>query len=424
MMMALAIQACGGGGDGGSGTPAVAAPVITAQPQSVSAITDAGVSFSVVATGDGVNYEWRRNGAPIAGASSSSLSIAAAAYTDHGAQYSVVVSNAGGSVTSQVATLSLVPSSEQQAFESIIVAPNGSHYLGWNLNLSGPQLSGTNYGYSSGASMAASPASNGPQTLNQAGMVNMTSTLALPPSSDSRFLVGGRIVVVNNGSEVSRVSYVGSDVKLEFIATDGTTVAYTERRVGYRRTDLTGTMASTPTEFSRWFNSWFANPAVLNAASPWQSGSAYATFTSISVGDRYSAFDCGVTTTGTAISPCLTGTTLAAAMATGIVSASDGVTYRTADGAFRTVSGVPVWVATAPRPQSATLSTRVEYRIYFELGGNIYTGALTLDAAPLGGSYYVSNPSGATVLDRLTFLPYRVRMNGQARSSMAAAAAL
>jgi hypothetical protein len=52
------------------------------------------------------------------------------------------------------------------------------------------------------------------------------------------------------------------------------------------------------------------------------------------------------------------------------------------------------------------------------------TGALIRDGAALGGSYYVSNPGGATVEERLTFLPYQIRMNKAARDSLAAAMAL
>ena len=41
----------------------------------------------------------------------------------------------------------------------------------------------------------------------------------------------------------------------------------------------------------------------------------------------------------------------------------------------------------------------------------------------MGGSYYISNPGGATVTDRLTFLPFHIRMNKAAHDSLAAAMA-
>ena len=70
--------------------------------------------------------------------------------------------------------------------------------------------------------------------------------------------------------------------------------------------------------------------------------------------------------------------------------------------------------------RSATLSTSTQYRVYFELNGNVYTGALIKDGVVLGGSYRASNPGGATATDRLTFLPYQIRMNKAARDSIAA----
>jgi len=73
---------------------------------------------------------------------------------------------------------------------------------------------------------------------------------------------------------------------------------------------------------------------------------------------------------------------------------------------------------------SGTLSSAAQYRVYFELNGNVYTGALIQDGTLLGGSYYISNPGGATVTERLTFLPFQIRMNKAARDSVAAAMAI
>ena len=88
------------------------------------------------------------------------------------------------------------------------------------------------------------------------------------------------------------------------------------------------------------------------------------------------------------------------------------------------VGGIPVWVANAARPRSSTLGSTPQYRVYFQLNGNVYTGSLIKDSAVLGGSYFVSNPAAATVADRLTFLPFQIRMNKAARDSVAAALSL
>jgi hypothetical protein len=106
-------------------------------------------------------------------------------------------------------------------------------------------------------------------------------------------------------------------------------------------------------------------------------------------------------------------------------ASSDAVTYHLADGVTSTVGGIPVWVATAARPLSdSKLSSTVEYRIYFERSGNVYTGSLIKDGALLGGTYYVSTPGAASYADRLTFFDYQIRLNKAAHDSLKAAMAI
>jgi len=83
--------------------------VIVTQPESRSAFEGGSVSFFV--TPDGVpplNYQWLFNGTPIAGANSSSFTVSPARST-HTGQYSVVVSNAWNSITSDSAQLDVTP---------------------------------------------------------------------------------------------------------------------------------------------------------------------------------------------------------------------------------------------------------------------------------------------------------------------------
>jgi hypothetical protein len=101
------LAGCGGGGGGGSPAPApsASAPTITTQPQSQTVTTGSSATFTVVASGTGLSYQWSRNGTPIPGATSASYSISAAALTDSGASFTVMVSNSGGQVTSNAAVL-------------------------------------------------------------------------------------------------------------------------------------------------------------------------------------------------------------------------------------------------------------------------------------------------------------------------------
>ena len=132
LLLVIALAACGGGGGSdASKNP----PTLSTQPQNQSALTDATATFSVTATGNGLSYQWQRNGTPIAGAVAANYTTPAATYLDSGAQYTVVVSNADGSVTSGAAQLSLSLSADQQAFESLNLAPSaGSVVPHWNLN--------------------------------------------------------------------------------------------------------------------------------------------------------------------------------------------------------------------------------------------------------------------------------------------------
>ncbi len=81
---------------------------ITQQPASVAIQLNGSAAFGVTATGTRpLSYQWRRNGATITGATGASYSIAAVTNANNGDRFSVVVSNAFGSVTSDVAVLTV-----------------------------------------------------------------------------------------------------------------------------------------------------------------------------------------------------------------------------------------------------------------------------------------------------------------------------
>lgn len=89
------------------GQPA-AAPAITTQPQSQTVTAGASVHFSVTASGTPTpTYQWYFNGSPFSGATTNTLSFASARAIDAG-DYTVVVTNELGSVTSSAATLTVI----------------------------------------------------------------------------------------------------------------------------------------------------------------------------------------------------------------------------------------------------------------------------------------------------------------------------
>ena len=81
---------------------------ITAQPSSRSINAGQTATFTVAATGTGtLTYQWRKNGAAISGATSASYTTPAAAVSDNGASFTVMVTGAAGSVTSSAAALTV-----------------------------------------------------------------------------------------------------------------------------------------------------------------------------------------------------------------------------------------------------------------------------------------------------------------------------
>ncbi len=81
---------------------------LTAQPAGAAVTAGQTASFSAAATGSApISYQWRRNGVAIAGATAASYTTPATAVADNGALFTVLVSNAANSVTSNAATLSV-----------------------------------------------------------------------------------------------------------------------------------------------------------------------------------------------------------------------------------------------------------------------------------------------------------------------------
>jgi hypothetical protein len=84
------------------GTNAVA-PSITTQPQSALLYSNNPFSLSVVASGAGISYQWLSNGLPILGATSDTLIFPSLTSTN--GNFSVIISNTSGSVTSSPAAI-------------------------------------------------------------------------------------------------------------------------------------------------------------------------------------------------------------------------------------------------------------------------------------------------------------------------------
>ena len=108
---------------------------IIAQPQSQTMIEGQDAAFSVTAMGTGpLNYQWYRAGKALPGATRSTLTLAAVRQTDAG-DYTVVVSNGAGAVTSTAATLTVIARAK---FSMSIPPGGGMTTSGFSFELSVP----------------------------------------------------------------------------------------------------------------------------------------------------------------------------------------------------------------------------------------------------------------------------------------------
>jgi hypothetical protein len=129
-------------------------PAITTQPQSQSVVQGQNASFSVMASGTTpFSYQWNLNGTNLSGATNATLALTNAQATDAG-NYTVVVTNIAGSITSAVATLTVnIPPGiqTQPTNQAVVLGQNASFSVGaggtapfsyqWTCN--GTNLSGT-----------------------------------------------------------------------------------------------------------------------------------------------------------------------------------------------------------------------------------------------------------------------------------------
>src|SRR5262249_15939995 len=90
--------------------PAPVVPTITTQPTNQTVTAGQAATFTVTATGTApLSYQWQKNGANIAGATSASYTTPATTTADSGSTFLVVVSNSAGIAMSNAATLTVNP---------------------------------------------------------------------------------------------------------------------------------------------------------------------------------------------------------------------------------------------------------------------------------------------------------------------------
>src|SRR5256886_3632548 len=118
LLLGLTLSGCGGSDASPSAQSPVnpVAPAITTQPASQMVTADQTATFTVTATGTApLSYQWQRNGTAIGGATAASYTTPATTAADNGDQFTVVASNAAGSMTSNAAALTVTTDRDSAA---------------------------------------------------------------------------------------------------------------------------------------------------------------------------------------------------------------------------------------------------------------------------------------------------------------------
>jgi len=185
---------------------AAVAPTISTQPVNQSVTAGQTATFSVAAAGTApLNYQWNKNGTAINGATSASYTTPATTASDNGSLFTVVVSNASGSVTSNAATLTVNAASPtlqitttqlpgatvSAAFNATLTAAGGTTPYSWSLG-SGSLPNGL--ALSSSGSISGTPTSAGSFPFT----VQVTDATAHTASSNLSITVAN-----SNGSTAS-----------------------------------------------------------------------------------------------------------------------------------------------------------------------------------------------------------------------------
>ncbi|HET6142344.1 MAG TPA: immunoglobulin domain-containing protein [Candidatus Acidoferrales bacterium] len=233
-------------------TAAPVAPSITSQPASKTVNAGQTAAFSVTASGTGtLTYQWKKNGAAISGATSSSYTTPATTASDSGAVFTVTVTGTSGNVTSSGATLTVnaAPSIiAQPASKSVLpgqpaifsVTATGTATLTYQWSKGGTAISGaTSASYSTPATTSADNGAQftvtvsngaGSVTSNAATLTVSASTAILNASTGSLNFssvnIGSNsslpVTFTNNGNSnvtISNVSLSGAGYTVSGVQT-------------------------------------------------------------------------------------------------------------------------------------------------------------------------------------------------------------
>lgn len=188
----VGLLACGGGGSTPP-PPSAVAPSISAQPVAQTVSAGATATFTVTATGSApLSYQWKKGGAAISGATSTTYTTPATTMADTGSSFTVTVSNSAGTATSSAAVLTVQPNppgiSVQPTNQTVMggwaatftVTATGIAPLSYQWNKGGTAIPGaTSASYITPPTVAADSGSSFTVTVSNSGGSTTSSSAVL-----------------------------------------------------------------------------------------------------------------------------------------------------------------------------------------------------------------------------------------------------
>src|SRR5258706_246008 len=258
------------------------APTITTQPASQTVIVGQTASFTVAATGTApLNFQWKKNGTAILGATSSSYTTPVTTSSDNGAQFTVAVSNAAGSVTSNAAALTVnaapvaplittqptsqtVTASQTASFS---VSATGTAPLSYQWQRNGVAIGGATS--SSYTTPATTTSDNGAQFA-----VAVSNTAGSVTSSAATLMVNAAVVPPSITTQpASQTVTAGQTASFSLAATGTAPLSYLWQKNGANIAGATSSSYTTPATTTSDSGSTF-RVAVSNSAGTVTSGAA------------------------------------------------------------------------------------------------------------------------------------------------------
>src|SRR5437660_4999 len=299
LVILLGIFSTGCSGLASSTTGSVTtAPSVTSQPGSQSVTAGQTATFSVSATGTApLSYQWKKNGIAVNGASSSAYTTPATSSSDNGEQFTVVVSNSAGSVTSsaailtvnasipplQVASSQLPGGTAGSAYSATLSASGGTSPYSWSVS-SGTLPTGLSL--SSAGTLSGTPTVAGsfPFTVAVKDAASGSASASLSINVVTAAAPSVSISSPANGATVSGTTTVSG------VASDGLTITSVQLSVdGGAFANASGT---TNWSFSLNTNSLSNGPHTLSAKVNDSTGSATSSVVNFSVNNASTSSDC------------------------------------------------------------------------------------------------------------------------------------